>query len=254
LIFISFYSGQKDQFIPPQQIVSTRVQSYFNWYWGYIPVPITETKIKEGYTKSTYLTNINIKFLDYKEIKNSNVPPVIWSSSYSEISGAKTFLSDCSKEIFNYMLLQYPFVVNENSENFFKNVYTYTGVIYDSDNLPVIADVVPESPAYNAGLKKGDEILKINDRKIDENLSNSIQWRNRGHFKNALRYLFINSDFKNDNLSIFAPLKSEYEDYKNFNDKSIIFDIKRNGKKISISVKPEFKKVIFFDKSGFIID
>jgi len=254
LILISFYSGQKEQYVPPQQIVSTRIQNYFNWYWGYIPVPVTESKTKEGYTKSTFLVNINLKFLDAKEIPNSKIPPIIWSSSFSEVSTVKTFLSDYSKEIFKYLLLQFPIVVDENCENLIVNTYTFTGVIYDKDNLPIIADVIPESPAYKAGLRKNDEIVKINGRKISDNISSNVVSMNRNGFQNALRYLFINSDFKDDDLQLFRSLHSEFEDYKNFDDKSLIYDIKRNGKKMSLSVKPEFKKVIFFDKLGFNID
>ena len=33
-------------------------------------------------------------------------------------------------------------------------------------SVPVIQDVKIDSPAYKAGLKKGDQILNINDKKL----------------------------------------------------------------------------------------
>ncbi len=256
LILISFYSGQTDQFIPPQQIVSTKIKDYFNWYWGYIPVPITESKTKAGYTKSNFLTNINIKFFDAKEITTSKTPPLIWSSSYSEVAPVKTFLSDCSKEIFEYLLLQFPVVIKENCNNLTVNTYTYTGVIYDKDNLAIVADVIPGSPAFLSGVRSGDEILRINERKNEEKITNddlSFQWRTRSDFFNAFRYIFINSNFNNGNPTLFQSLQSDFDGYKNSSDKPIVFEIRRDKKKMTISVNPEFKKVIFFEDEGFTI-
>lgn len=257
LIIISFYSGQKDQFVPPQQIVSTRIQNYFNWYWGYIPVPVTESKTKEGQTISTFLTNINVKFLDANDLSDSELPPVIWSSSYSEVSPEKTFLSDCSKEIFKYLLLQFPRVEKENCENLVINNYTFTGIIYDNDNLALIADVIPGSPAYEAGVKGGDAILKVNGRKIAEQLSEqdpSIMWDKRADTKNALRYIFINSDFRNGNPAIVDPLTANFNGYKNPASGPLIFEVRRGGKKMELSVKPEFNKVVFFEDKGFTVN
>ena len=255
LIIISFYSGQKEQYVPPQQIISTKIQSYFNWYWGYIPVPVTESKTKEGYTKVSYLTNINLKLLDAKEIPTSKVPPVIWSASYSEVSPEKVFISDCADKIFSNLLLQFPKVVNENCKNLYENIYTYSGIIYDTRNPEIIADVLPGSPAYGAGIRKGDVIIKISDRKLPEELSAtfSFYWKNRSDYLNAFRYLFMNSYLKPSSTGLFYALESEYEDYLSPEGTPLIFEVKRNGKKMEFEVIPEFKKVVFFDNTGFTL-
>ncbi len=46
-------------------------------------------------------------------------------------------------------------------------VLVFSGFIYGSSNLePIITDVPEGYPAYNAGLSKGDEVLKINDHNV----------------------------------------------------------------------------------------
>jgi hypothetical protein len=192
--------------VPPQQIISTKIHSYFNWYWGNIPVPVTESKTKEGYTKVTYLTNINLKLLDAKAISTSKVPPVLWAASYSEVSPEKVFISDCANRVFGHLMLQFPKVVNETCKKMEENTYTYTGLIYDKSNLDIIADVIPASPAYEAGIRKGDVIIKISDRKLQENDNFVIYWKNRSDYHNALRYLFMRTYFKPSNTALFYSL------------------------------------------------
>jgi membrane-associated protease RseP (regulator of RpoE activity) len=256
LIIISFYSGQKEQYVPPQQIVSTKIQSYFNWYWGYIPVPVTESTTFDGYTKVTYLTNINLKFLDAHEIETSKVPPIVWSASFSEVSPEKTFLSDCANEVYSTLLLQFPKVIQQNCENLTINTYTYTGILYDKNNPSIIAGVIPGSPADEMGIQTGDEIVKISSRKLPENLNDntSIIWKDRSDYKNALKYLFNRAVFNNGNTTIIAPLTSEYEEYMSQENIPLEFELKRSGKKLLYQVTPEYKRVIFFENIGFTIE
>ena len=254
LIIISFYSGQEEKYVPPQQIISTKIQSYFNWYWGYIPVPITESKTREGYTKTTYLTNINLKLLDAREIPTSKVPPVLWSASYSEVSPEKVFISDYADRVFRNLLLQFPKVIHENCKNLKENTYTYTGIIYNKLNPAIIADVLPGSPAFQAGLRMGDVLLKISDRKLPEEFSSktlTFYWQNRSDYDNALKYLFMQADLKTSSTGLFNSLESDYEDYQSPEGTPVVFEIKRNGKKMEFAVIPEFKKAVFFENTGF---
>lgn len=256
LIIINFYSGQTEQYVPPQQIISTKIQSYFNWYWGNIPVPITESKTREGYSKITYLTNINLKLLDTKEIATSKVPPVLWSASYSEVSPEKVFISDFADKVFTHLLLQFPKVVNENCKNLKEDTYTFTGIIFDKRNPLIIADVLPGSPANQAGIRKGDVILRINDRKLTEEFTNgtlTFNWQNRSDYDNALKYLFMQADLKESPTGLFRPLKLDFADYLSPEGTPLIFVVKRGGKKMEFNVIPEFKKSVFFDNTGFTL-
>ncbi len=130
-----------------------------------------------------------MKLLDAKEIPTSKVPPVLWSASYSEVSPEKVFISDYADRVFRNLLLQFPKVIHENCKNLKENTYTYTGIIYNKLNPAIIADVLPGSPAFQAGLRRGDVMLKISDRKLPEEFSSNtltFYWQNRSDYDNAL--------------------------------------------------------------------
>jgi|GEM_PF-700270 hypothetical protein len=249
LIILSFYSGQKDQYVPPQQIISTKIKSVFNWYWGYIPVPVTESKTQGGYTQMTYLSNINLKILDAKEIETSKTPPLVWSGSISQVSPEKIFLTDQAYEFFSMTMSQFPIVWQQNADNYAYNHYAYTGVIYDLENPEIIADVIPGSPAAKAGIKKGDKILNINGKTPTFNGIPQL-----GSWASAFAYIFVFTKFKNGVASLFPNVSGEFSKYKQNGSVIVNFDIKQNGKKTSLGIKPEDKKVIYFDREGTTIN
>jgi len=231
IILMNFYTGQKEQYIPPQQIISTRVKTVYNWYWGLSPMPITSSSTKGGYTDVTYLTTLNLKFLDAKEIEGNKIPPVVWSGSFSNTSKSKTLLLDQSVSYFAYMTWNFPEVWTQNSERYFYKHYAYTGLWFNRNNLKLIVEVIPESPAYKMGLRKGDEIIKINGYKLFPNYNKSginkfyemaLAKKNSG-----FKYLFM---FTNIAFKPYEPGVSTLE-----------FIIKREGKKMTFEVTPEDK-------------
>jgi hypothetical protein len=227
LIVISFYSGQKEQYVPPQQIISTKIYSYYNWYWGNIPVPVTQSKTKAGYTETSYLNNVNLKFLDTKEITTSKVPPVIWSASYSEITKKKTFLNDIAEDIYKIILIQYPKVFNGNVENVQIHNFTYTGMLLssrDKKGNSEVKDVVPGSPAVKAGIQKGD-LINLDKEGADD-------W-----------HMFYGSSVRNADSRILKALPWNKKYYSG----QITFEVKRNGKKMQFTVTPESKRIILFE-------
>ncbi|MCK4648461.1 DUF4136 domain-containing protein, partial [bacterium] len=77
LITMNFYTGKKEEYTPPETVITTRVAAGWtsgfigqSWYGGYEPVPITESHTKPGYTKVSYYRNIRLNFLDYSELKS----------------------------------------------------------------------------------------------------------------------------------------------------------------------------------------
>ncbi len=240
LIVMNFYSGQKEQYVPPQQIISTHVKTLYNWYWGFVPMPITESNTKEGYTDITYLTSISLKFLDAHEIGKSKLPPVIWSGSISQASKTKTAIIDQCGDLFSVLLWQFPTVWFPNSEFYYLLHYTYTGIIYNLNDMRTIAEVIPGSPAANAGIQKGDKILKIFSLKIPAKYSDAgnNKWSYmaaRGTYS-GLRYLFM-----------FSKLK--FEPYMQKNISTVRFIIKHNGKRTKVEVKPEDKFIFSMFKN-----
>ncbi len=245
LIILSFYSGQKDQFVPPQQIISTKIKNVFNWYWGNILVPITESRTKEGYTQITYLANINLKFLDAKEIENSKTPPIIWSGSISQISFENIFLTDLANEFFQMAMSQFPLVWQQNAEKYLFNNYAYTGIIYENNNFESVADVIPGSPAALAGIQKGDKISNIN-RRNPKFYGNPVL----GTLSEAFAYLYVYTTFKNGVKTLFPGVSGAFEKYKQNGAVNIEFDIKRNGKKHAFNINPDRRTAVFFDGFG----
>ncbi len=232
LIVMTFYSGQKEQYVPPQQIISTRVKTVYNWNWGFVPMPITESNTQQGYTDITYLSSISLKFLDARKIETSKLPPVIWSGSISQASKTKTAIIEQSDDLFAFLLWQFPTVWFPNSEYYYFLHYSYTGIIYNLNDMRTIAEVIPGSPAANAGIQKGDEILNIHSIKIPEKYSDAgnNRWPYMAYSGSysGLRYLFLQSNL------VFTP-------YGKKPPETIKFKIKRNGQPMKFDVKPEDK-------------
>ncbi|MEI7491467.1 MAG: PDZ domain-containing protein [Bacteroidota bacterium] len=228
LIVMSSYAGSKEHYNPPQQIISTRISTAYDWYWGFVPVPITESTTQGGYTEVTYLYTISLKFLDAHKIGHSKLPPVIWSGSVSQASSSKSNLVDKSGDLFALLLYQFPTVWIPNSEYYLFLHYTYTGIIYDLNDMRTIADVIPGSPAAIAGIQKGDKILNIFNSKVPDNYTDAgkSQWTYllNGN-NNGLRYLFIKSNLV-------------YKPYMQKDIKTVTFVVKHNGERMRVSVTP----------------
>jgi hypothetical protein len=239
LVLITFYSGQKEQYVPPQQMVSTKVKTVYNWYWGFIPMPITESTTTEGHTDVTYYNMIGLKFLDAHEIETSKVPPVIWAGSVSKVMTEKVLLTDQAEGFFDKMLFQFPEIWFPNSESYYLEEYAYTGLWYNMNDLRTIIEVNPGSPADKAGIKKGDKIININGYGLPKNFEDA---KGKGEFdvwhnmatvgpQSGLRYLFMYMGLN------FKPYKTEVT--------TLTFKVERNGDKMSIDVTPE-KKLAYF--------
>jgi len=239
LILMRSFSGQREQYIPPQQLISTRISSSFNWYWGFVPVPITESVTKVGYTDVTYLYSISLKFLDAHKIERSKLPPIIWSGSISQTSKLKINILDGCNDFFTLLLYQFPTVWFPNSEYYLYKHYSYTGIIYNLNEMRTIAAVIPGSPAAVAGIQKGDEILNIQSLKISGKFSDAgnNQWSNMDDGKNeGMRYLFLMTKL------VFKP-------YPHKNVTTISFSINRNGKRMKFDVKPEDRTIFSLFKN-----
>lgn len=255
LILINFYSGQKDNYVPPQQITSTKIKTYFNWYWGYIPVPVTDSKTISGYTETNYLINISLKFLDANKIENSKLPPVVWSGAYSEVGSKKVFISDAADDIYKILLYQFPLTTFENAENVVIDNFTYTGLIFNKDNMNQIADVIPGSSADKAGIRKGDIIYLHGkkDWKWDNTKSFALLDNSEVVYINSvLAYIFYGSNLQNGDSKFFKPLYWNNTKYRQSNSDPISFKGNRNGKKMKFEVIPEYVQGIFSRDQAFV--
>ncbi|PKP41076.1 MAG: hypothetical protein CVT93_09595 [Bacteroidetes bacterium HGW-Bacteroidetes-10] len=250
LILINFYSGVQSQYIPPQQIVSTKIKSVFNWYWGYIPVPVTESKVKEGYNITHYLTNISLKFLDAREIETSKTPPVVWSGSLSRSSRGQSHLNEVGSEYMRILMCQYPEVWRENAKSYLINKYAYTGIIFGSGTETSVADVIPGSPSDIAGLQKGDVITHIVMIGQNGAKDNSSFYSKNQIINPKMFYINGFTKFNNSWEGYFAPVDNLFADFDFSSGAKVLMKVKRGKSKLEFELVPEMKEVLFLDDVG----
>ena len=203
-----------------------------------MPVPITTSATEEGYTKVTYLTTLNLKFLDANEIGISKTPPVVWSGSLSETATFNTLLSERCNDFFRLMLYQFPEVWRQNSKPYYPFQYAYTGLVYNKDDMRTIGDVIPGSPANKIGIQKGDIIQSIDGIPITNryNKYSNIE-KDQGTIKNnAFSYLIMFDGFYKN-----AEIRPE--------GTFLQFIIKRNGNLMTFSIAPEVRVVYLLQEN-----
>ena len=96
-------------------------------------------------------------------------------------------LDEC-KNYFELMLYQFPEVWKEHPLTYLTESYEYTGILYDKNNLNIIFDVIPGSPAEKAGIQKGDKIVSINKDKIPTKYQDILDYRYYGGLLNSNNY------------------------------------------------------------------
>jgi hypothetical protein len=177
----------------------------------------------------TYLASIGLKFLDNHEISINNVPPVVWSGTFTETAIKNVYLNEIVDIYLSFLLHQFPETYFPNSERYYLDDYASTGIWYDLNDLAVIAEVNPGSPAFRAGLLRGDKIISINGYALPVSYDavGPQKWSNlicSGN-KTGLRYLYMYADIK-------------FKSYKEGTN-TLRFKIKRNGKIMTVDIQPE---------------
>lgn len=173
LITMNFYTGRKEEYTPPETVVTTRVGGGWtsgfigqSWYGGYEPVPITESYTKPGYTKVSYYRNIRLNFLDYSELtsgKKLKTPPLIWIGEV-ESEGYSSDIRAVAPVLLTMLLGEFPVKTGEKIQKVHHTTYGSIGIKVDADDSRLIREVLPGSPAEKAGLKEGNIILKVDGK------------------------------------------------------------------------------------------
>ncbi|MBB4036032.1 hypothetical protein GGR21_001933 [Dysgonomonas hofstadii] len=116
-----------------------------------------------------YTVEYGFSFYDRKYIDTSRLTQ-IWDCNIKDYLSSSYSLADYVKLHTPLMLKQFPFTNPKNGEAKYRvdfNQYNYTGMHFDADDLITIKDVDMGSPAYEAGIRTGYIIQKINDKKFD---------------------------------------------------------------------------------------
>ena len=144
--------------------------------------------------------------------------------------------------------------------------YLYTGISYDAKNMKNIYFVDPESPAAAAGIRAGDIVESINGIKMNRSsealtdaykrfITASFDYRDpstlfvndmgfrRNMYWDKTKYPQINElVHRGEFLPVFSYLFSHRPYIYNPPIKELVFEIKRDGKKQALIVRPQLMK------------
>jgi len=142
--------------------------------WRYNPntkemvlLPILSGGSSDAEYAGQFVLEFGIRFFDQKYIDTTK-PTQIWESSLKEYMTYQTTLEEYVRMHIPLIMMQFPYSVDRLTANYlvsFKK-YNYTGLCFNMDDLRTITDVDRNSPAYNAGIRQGMVIEKINKEKF----------------------------------------------------------------------------------------
>ena len=178
-------------------------------------------------------------------------------------------LKDYARYTLPMMLQGFPFVsVSERPSYLIRTSrYYYTGILYDASSLDRVYDVEDHSPAFRAGLRRGDQILQINGHRLTSVTPQELSSLYRSFVSETYRYrdtkqgtfvdargvqglsLWRKSEYntlrkvftKDQPVTAFAYLFS-FRPYINDTDHAVLtLEIKRGGETYTLSLTPELR-------------
>lgn len=229
-------------------------------------VPYPLLSIGEERQTAPFILTFGITLFDGKQANQ-----VIWNSEAVEFLTDELSIADYVAMAAPAMLMQFP-LVRYNSNMKLRVVdknYYYTGILYDSNDMSRVAQVIKNSPADQAGIQAGDYIIAINakpmaspnelTRAYRSFVKESIFYRDEStiytdskgvkgcRYWNLKDYKKIRQLFeKKKYKTIFAYLFG-FSPYISGEDLSgqIFFDINRGGMPHTIAVTPQLRHCSF---------
>jgi hypothetical protein len=120
--------------------------------------------------EAEYLLQLGFRLVD-KTDTTSVSPTVVWECEANERLTEPYSLESYARTFVPLMCMQYPFVRDAENVRFKASykTYNYTGIGFNKDSLSQVVEVDENAPAYTAGIRPNDRILKID--KQDATLS-----------------------------------------------------------------------------------
>jgi hypothetical protein len=213
-------------------------------------------------SESEYILQLGVRFVDQKYVQGR----VLWECEANELMRAPFAISEYATIHLPLMCMQFPYVKYNRNAQFIltKKAYNYTGINYSIYNINEVVEIDFDSPAYEAGIRPGDIIERIEKKRMDFSveeftgayrtfISKTIQYRdtesrftNADGFQNCMfwdkfKYTQIAKTLKNDKYKTAFAYLYAFAPYVNpARSSSCTFNIRRNGEKLTIVVQPTF--------------
>lgn len=220
-------------------------------------------------TQAKSIVELGITFYDRKYIDSTKMTQ-IWECTIRDYLSEDYPLLKYVSLHSPLLLKQYPYSVSKAEYGYDVqfNKYNYTGIYFDSNDLTVIRDVVPDSPAIKAGIREGYIIKKINGKEIKytwDSLSEgykifikeTMKYRdNSTRFTNAEGYpdcMFWKTDSykqiaKEFDKTVYQSLFSYLYDFRpyvnNKNNGQIVFEIWDGMQSRIFNITPEIRQSV----------
>jgi hypothetical protein len=213
-------------------------------------------------SESEYILQLGVRFIDQKYVQGRE----LWECEANELMSAPYAIEEYATIHLPLMCLQFPYIKYNRNAQFIltKKAYNYTGINYSIYKINEIVEVDYDSPAFEAGIRAGDIIEKIENKRVDFSsqeftaayrsfISNTMKYRdNETRFTDAngfshsmfwdtFKYPQIVKTLKNDKYKTAFAYLYAFAPYVNpERSTSCTFNIRRNGEKLTIVVRPTF--------------
>ena len=207
--------------------------------------------------------------LSLQAVRPQSPDSLLWSCQSQDMLSEAMTLKDCARYTLPMMLQGFPFVPASERPSYLIRTsrYYYTGILYDASSLDRVYDVEDHSPAFRAGLRRGDQILQINGHRLTSVTPQELSSLYRSFVSETYRYrdtkqgafvdargvqglsLWRKSEYntlrkvftKDQPVTAFAYLFS-FRPYINDTDHAVLtLEIKRGGETYTLSLTPELR-------------
>jgi hypothetical protein len=168
ILIQSYYSYQPNLKYDP----STNSKNSKTWRYDpetkeMVKLPILSADDTNAELKGEFILELGLRFFDKKYIDKDKLTQ-IWDCRTREFLTDQYDLQEYTRIHAPLILMQFPYSGAKTTAKYTVSTknFNYTGLNFSLDDLSIIADVDAESPAYAAGLRAGDQVLKIGESKF----------------------------------------------------------------------------------------